>query len=69
MSNVTWFLIFHTIDIHIFTEHNWSGSGQNYRWTEAEVEVAKGWGTIYKRYEPYKKQAHNSNPLIPLGMI
>lgn len=48
ISIVIWFLIFHAVDIHIFTKHNWSGSGQNYRWTETTLQVAKDWGTMHE---------------------
>lgn len=48
MSIVIWFLIFHAVDIHIFTKRNWSGSGQNYRWTETTLQVAKDWGTMHE---------------------
>lgn len=49
------FLIFHAVDIHIFTKHNWSGSGENYGWTETTLERAKNWGTIYMRYRALQK--------------
>lgn len=68
MSFVIALLIFHAVDIHTFTKHKLSGSGQNYSWTETTLEMAEDWGTIKMRDGALQK-VHNSTPLISLGMI
>lgn len=48
------FSFFPRVNVHIFTKHNWSGSGQNYRWAE-NTGCIWGLGSHLNKYRPFQK--------------